>query len=242
MIVDVLAISPHPDDAELNCSGLLLQAKANGARIGVLDLTRGELGSRGTSEQRMREAEAARDVLGLDVRANLGLPDGFVRVDDSSLLALVGVLRAYRPRLVAAPHWDDHHPDHVAASALVRQAAFLAGLAKHPASGTPHRPEQVLYYLDRVSVQPDLVIDVSAVMDVKERALRCYAGQLFSAEDEDLGISTALSRPDFLSAWRSRHVHFGSLIGVDHGEAYVLRSPVPMRNPLDLCWGRRGMV
>lgn len=240
MKLDVLAISPHPDDAELHCAGLLLQAQANGGRIGVLVLTRGELGSRGDPEQRARESAAAGRVLALDVHEHLAMPDGFVRVDDASLSAVVDAIRRHRPALLVAPHWDDHHPDHVAASELARQAAYLSGLVKYPAHGTAHRPEQVLYYLDRVSIQPDLVVDVTPVMQQKEQALRCHAGQLFTALDTQ--AQTPLSQPRFLDQWRARHTHFGALIGVEHGEAYVIRSPVPVRNPLELCWGRRGMV
>lgn len=240
MTLDVLAISPHPDDAELHCAGLLLQAQANGGRIGVLVLTRGELGSRGDPEQRARESAAAGRVLALDVHEHLALPDGFVRVDDASLSAVVGAIRRHRPALLVAPHWDDHHPDHVAASELARQAAYLSGLVKYPAPGTAHRPEQVLYYLDRVSVAPDLIVDVTPVMERKEQALRCHAGQLLPGTETQ--AQTPLSHPRFLDLWRARHAHHGALIGVEHGEAYVIRSPVPVRNPLDLCWGRRGMV
>ncbi len=241
MTLDVLALSPHPDDAELHCAGLLLQAQANGGRIGVLVLTRGELGSRGDPGQRASESAAAGRVLALDVHEHLALPDGFLRVDDASLAAVVAAIRRHRPALLVAPHWDDHHPDHVATSELARQAAYLSGLAKYPAPGTAHRPEQVLYYLDRVSIQPDLVVDVTPAMEKKEQALRCHAGQLFTGIDTQQA-QTPLSQPGFLDQWRARHAHYGALIGVGYGEAYVIRSPVPVRNPLALCWGRRGMV
>lgn len=240
MTLDVLALSPHPDDAELHCAGLLLQAQANGGRIGVLVLTQGELGSRGDPSQRAGESSAAGRVLALDVHEHLALPDGFLRVDQASLSIVVDAIRRHRPRLLVAPHWEDHHPDHVATSELARQAAYLSGLVKYPAAGTAYRPEQVLYYLDRVSVQPDLVVDVTAVMQKKEQALRCHAGQLFTPDDTQ--AQTPLSQPGFMERWRARQAHYGALIGVDYGEAYVLRSPVPVRNPLTLCWGRRGMV
>jgi N-acetylglucosamine malate deacetylase 1 len=240
MSLDILAICPHPDDAELHCAGMLLQARAAGARIGVLDLSRGELGSRGDAASRAHEAQAASAVLGLAYRDNLGLPDGFVQSDRATVDRLIAVIRALRPRLIVAPHWDDHHPDHVATSLAVREAAFLSGLAKYPMEGASHRPEQVMYYLDRVSVEPDVVVDVSAAMAQKEQAVRCYVGQLHGPDGD--GTQTLLSQPDFIERWRARHLHFGSFIGVDCGEAYVLRSPVPIRDPMTLCWGRRGMV
>ena len=240
MTLDILAICPHPDDAELHCAGLLLQAHAGGARIGVLDLSRGELGSRGDAVGRAREAQSASEVMGLLYRDNLGLPDGFLQSDRATVDRLVAAIRALRPRLVLSPHWDDHHPDHAATSRAVREAAFLSGLTNYPGHGGPHRPEQVMYYLDRVSVEPDAVIDISAVMALKERAVFCYAGQLHAPDGS--GVETLLSRPDFIQRWRARHLYFGGLIGVDCGEAYVLRSPVPIRDPMTLCWGRRGMV
>ncbi len=240
MILDILAVCPHPDDAELHCAGLLMQARAGGASIGVLDLSRGELGSRGDAAGRARETQAATALLELTYRDNLGLPDGFLQSDRATVNRLVIAIRALRPRLIVAPHWDDHHPDHAATSQAVREAAFLSGLAKYPVDGAPHRPEQVLYYLDRVSMEPDVVVDVGATMAVKEQAVRCYAGQLHAPDGA--GFQTLLSRQNFIERWRARHLHFGSLIGVDFGEAYVLRSPVPIRDPMTLCWGRRGMV
>jgi N-acetylglucosamine malate deacetylase 1 len=240
MTLDILAICPHPDDAELHCAGLLLQARAGGARIGVLDLSRGELGSRGDATGRAREAQAATQVMGLAYRENLGLPDGFLQSDRATVERLIAAIRALRPRLVLAPHWEDHHPDHAATSRAVREAAFLSGLTKYPTQGEAHRPEQVMYYLDRVSVEPDVVVDVSEVMALKEAAVRCYAGQLHAPDSG--GVETLLSRPDFIQRWRARHLYFGELIGVDCGEAYVLRSPVAIRDPMALCWGRRGMV
>lgn len=240
MNLDILAICPHPDDAELHCAGLLLVAKMNGGRIGVLDLSAGEMGSRGNAVLRAQETEAANGILGLDYRVNLKLRDGFLNQEPTGLTAVAAAIRQTRPRLLVAPHWEDHHPDHVQASHWAREAAYLAGLARYPLAGAPHRPEQVLYYLDRVQATPSLVVDVSPVMAQKEAALRCYASQLHRAEGNE--PSTPLSRPDFIERWRARHIHFGALIGVDFGEAYILRSPVPIANPLQLAWNRQGMV
>ncbi len=240
MDLDILALCPHPDDAELHCAGLLLTAQHQGGRIGVLDLSAGEMGSRGNAELRAQETAAATAIMALDFRGNLRLRDGFLAEEGNGLALLVAAIRRHRPRLLVAPHWDDHHPDHVCASHWAREAAYLAGLSRYPGEGLPHRPEQVLYYLDRVQATPSMIVDVSAVMTRKEQALQCYTSQLHHTDSED--PATPLSRPDFLQRWRARHMHFGALIGVDFGEAYVLRSPVPIANPLHLCWNRQGMV
>jgi bacillithiol biosynthesis deacetylase BshB1 len=243
--LDVLAVCAHPDDAELHCGGLLLQAQQRGAAIGVLDLTRGDAATRGTPELRRREAEAANRILGLAVRDNLALPDARLEVDQGHLTLIIERLRRWRPRLVVTSHWDDHHPDHHACSLLVRHACYLSGIGNHPAAGTPHRPEQVLYYLDRIGHQPHLVQDVSQVFEQKLAAVRCYASQLYAESDVSQGpdrLSTPLASVDYLETWRARHRHFGSLIGVRYGEGYVLRSPVALLDPLSLLWGRQGIV
>lgn len=240
MNLDILAICPHPDDAELHCAGMLMNARQHRAAVGVLDLSAGELGSRGNADLRAKEAAAATQLLGLAYRENLGLPDGFIGQASGALALIIAAIRFTRPRLIAAPHWNDHHPDHVATSHLVREAAYLAGLQRYPVEGTPHRPEQVLYYLDRVAVEPSLIVDISAVMSIKEQALRCYGSQLHRADSQE--PETLLASADFFERWRARHLHYGSLIGVGYGEAYVLRSPVPIQNPLELSWQRQGMV
>ena len=251
MRLDVLAVCAHPDDAELHCGGLLLRARERGAVVGVLDLTRGEAATLGTPELRRREAEAAGRLLDLALRDNAGLPDGRLRAGQDELAQVVERVRRWRPRLVVTLHWDDHHPDHEACSHLVRRACYLAGIGGWPAAGLPHRPEQVLYYLDRIGHRPHLVLDVTDVFERKAAAVHCFASQLHAdpdeapdeAPDDDLPwprTPTPLSSPDYLEGWRARHRYFGSLIGVRHGEAYVLRSPVPLLDPLALLWGRQG--
>lgn len=247
--LDILAICAHPDDAELHCSGLLLMARQHGARIGVIDLTRGEAASRGTPELRQQEAAAAAAVLGLSLRENLGWPDARLASratvptapeQSDYLTTLITLLRRHRPRMVLTSHWDDHHPDHAACSMLVQQACYLAGIGNYPASGQPHRPEQVLYYLDRLGHRPDLVQDISTVFAQKLVAVQCYASQLHNPHGQQ--IVTPLASPDYLTQWQGRQQYYGSLIGVPYGEAYVLRQPVPLANPLHLLWGRQGIV
>lgn len=243
MRLDVLAVCAHPDDAELHCGGLLLQARARGAEVGVLDLTRGEAATLGTPELRRREAEAGARILGLALRDNLEFPDGRLQPDQAYLEQIVERLRRWRPRLVVTSHWDDHHPDHEACSRLVRHACYLAGVGNRPEAGAAHRPEQVLYYLDRVGHQADLVLDVTEVFEQKSAAVRCFASQLHVSEPTDSEQPprprTPLSSADYLDGWQARHRYYGSLIGVRYGEAYALRSPVPLLDPLSLLWGRQ---
>ena len=268
MKLDVLAVCAHPDDAELHCGGLLLRAQDRGAAVGVLDLTRGESATLGTPEQRHQEAIAAGRLLGLALRENLALPDG--RLDDGpdGLARLVDRLRRWRPRLVVTSHWDDHHPDHEACARLVRRACYLAGVGNWPSPGAAHHTEQVLYYLDRIGHQPQLVLDVTGVFERKTAAVLCFASQFAPAASETAPDTapetgppqpdrpgtaspnrpsaagpdrpwTTLSSPDYLEGWQARHRYFGSLIGVRYGEGYALRTPVPLLDPLALLWGRR---
>lgn len=238
--IDILAICAHPDDAELHCGGLLLKARADGAKTAVIDMTRGEAASRGTPQIRAKEAQAAAAILGLSCRENLALPDAGLTQNNQYLQLLVSKIRHYRPKMVVTSHWDDHHPDHQVTAHLVRQACYLSGIGNYPVDGTPHRPEQVLFYLDRLDHTAQLVQDVSEVFSQKLEAVKCYASQLYDADGEQ--ANTPLSNSSFLSQWQSRHQYFGGLIGVEYGEAYVLRSPVPLNSPLDLLWGRQGIV
>jgi N-acetylglucosamine malate deacetylase 1 len=231
--IDILAIGAHPDDIELTCAGLLLRAKQAGARIGVVDLSRGELGSRGSRESREQEAAAATEVLGLDLRLNLDLPDGGIAHTPANVRNLVEVIRRWRPKLLLGPFWEDHHPDHVATSLLVKDAWWFAGVVRYPGRGPAHRPERVLHYHTRYDFRPSLIVDISEVYEIKKRAVSCYHSQLHSvgggAEPE-----TFLSTPDFLLHWEGKQRFFGAQIGVAFGEAYYLQTPVPVYDPLSL--------
>ena len=240
MPIDVLAVCAHPDDAELTCAGLLLRAKAGGASIGVCDLTRGEAGTRGTAAERAAEAVAATAVLGLDVRVNLGLPDGALTCTLENRIRLVELLREHRPRLLIAPYWEDHHPDHSNTSLLAKEAWWFAGVAKHPGSGTPHRPEAMLHYMSRYQFLPSLVVDISAHWEQKRQAAACYRSQLHDPDRDE--PETAISSPDYLEAWEGRHRYYGTLIGVGYGEPYLMRGPVPVGNPMSLVFGRRAIL
>jgi bacillithiol biosynthesis deacetylase BshB1 len=248
MAVDVLAVCAHPDDAELGCAGLLLRCKAAGARVGVVDLTRGELGSRGNAALRNEERARATAVLGLDVRLDLDLPDGFVERTVEYRTRLVEVIRSEQPRMLVGPYWEDHHPDHVNTSLLMKDAWWFAGVAKHPGGPAAHRPEAMLFQLSRYVARPSLIVDISEQFATKARAVACYASQLHrppaadGPPDADGEPETYLSRSDFLAAWEGRHRYYGRMIGAEFGEAYLMRNPVPITDPMTLLAGRPGVM
>ena len=248
MAVDVLAVCAHPDDAELGCAGLLLRCKAAGARVGVVDLTRGELGSRGNAALRNEERARATAILGLDVRLDLDLPDGFVERTAEYRTWLVEVIRSEQPRMLVGPYWEDHHPDHVNTSLLMKDAWWFAGVAKHPGGSSAHRPEAMLFQLSRYVARPSLIVDISEQFATKARAVACYASQLHrpAAADAppaaDAEPETYLSRSDFLAAWEGRHRYYGRMIGAEFGEAYLMRNPVPITDPMTLLAGRPGVM
>lgn len=229
MPMDALFFGAHPDDIELTSAGLAAWLASQGRAVGLVDLTRGEMASRGTSEQRMREAQAATLALAVAGRWNLSLPDtGLDRHDRGQLEAIVRSIREHRPRLVVAPDRVDAHPDHVEASHLIGRACYLAGLARYaPSERHPrHRPDLVLYAIYRQDIRAQLVVDVSAVWDRRMAALREHASQL----DPARGPETYLTRDGFLDEVAARARTWGAQIGVTYGEAYRARGPLPVRS------------
>lgn len=225
MKLDVLAVAAHPDDAELAIGGTLAKLAANGNRVGILDLTRGELGTRGTPEIRAEEAAQAAEILGLAWRGNLGLPDGRIEDTPAQRLPVINALRVHRPRLLLINAPTDRHPDHGAAQALVRNAAFFAGLRKYPgAEGPAHRPERVYSYIQDEYLTPSFILDVSGYMDVKLAAIRAYGSQFYDPTSTEPATYIASER--FLDYIRARAVHFGHLIGTQAGEGFLSERPV----------------
>jgi len=195
-MLDLLVLAPHPDDGELGCGGTLARAKAEGLSTGILDLTRGEMGSKGTPEERAKEVEEASRILGLDYRGNLGLPDGGLGDVLEQRLKLAQALRQLRPRIVLAPLEADRHPDHTAASRLAVAAVHLAGLRKAPLEGEPHRVERLFFYPGNHPFTPSFLVKISAFIDKWEEARK------------------AMRR------------HFGNYLGVDYAEPFVSPLPV----------------
>jgi N-acetylglucosamine malate deacetylase 1 len=223
-VVDLLAFGPHPDDIEIGIGGSVAQHVALGFRVGLCDLTAGEMGSNGTVEQRLAEAEAARAVLGAAWRVNLRLPDRALGSDPGQQRAVVELLRRARPRAVAVPYWADRHPDHVAASHLLTEAVFSAGLRRYEAEGDAWKPESLCYYFINDAVAPSFVIDVSVQYDVKRRALASHVSQLAPVAAD--AVATRLTSTRFRQLIESRDAQFGAQAGVDFAEGFVVRDPL----------------
>ncbi len=232
--LDVLAIAAHPDDVELSAGGTLIKLARMGYRTGVLDLTRGEAGTRGTPEIRAQEAARAAAELGLTVRENLDLGDAHLWLSEESRAKLVRALRRLRPRIVFTQHWEDPHPDHAHTSQLVREAAHLAGLAKYDAAAGQEgwRPACVAYFLFPRTVVPTFIVDISETAARKWTAIRCYASQFFSPQSQE--PPTRVSTKEFLREIEARDRYFGALIGVEYGEAFFVREALNVSDPVAL--------
>ncbi|MDP4149020.1 MAG: bacillithiol biosynthesis deacetylase BshB1 [Bacteroidota bacterium] len=227
MKLDILAIAVHPDDVELGCSGTLLMEKMHGKRTGVVDLTRGELGTRGSAELRAKEAAAAAAILQLDVRENLDMADGFFRNDEEHQRSLIRVIRKYRPEIVLANALADRHPDHGRAGNLIADACFLSGLRKIETvdvDGTAQsfwRPKYVFHFIQDRYTHPSFVYDVSEVFDRKLESIRAYSSQFHSNAYDKEEPQTYISTPGFLESIIGRHQMFGKMIGVPYAEGFV---------------------
>ncbi len=240
----LLAFAPHPDDVELFCGGLLASLAQRGYRTGIVDLTRGEKSTRGTVETRAAETKAASEALGLSVRENLGLPDGWIhpyagfdaaepeRTRAAAVARVVEVLRRHRPELVLVPWEKERHPDHEATSALVTRALFFAGVAKFQTdpAASPFTPRQVLYYPMRHLVEPSFVVDVTGVYERKRKAVRCYASQVTPQPDAP---PTLVGSTLSLSSLEARDALYGARIGTAYGEPYLTRETLGLTDPID---------
>ena len=232
MSVDVLAIVSHPDDAELCCSGLLLRQVAAGRSVGIIDLTRGEAGTRGTPETRAKEADAASALIGVSVRENLGLPDAGIEVTPEAKRLVVEAIRRHRPALVLTNWHHDLHPDHAATGQIVRAVRYLTAMPNYAAAGEPHRVAAFAHFMLHTPFDPSFVVDVTEVWERKVEVIRCFASQLHDPGIEEAGPGTKIGRPDFLLQFEGRHRYWGSRIGVPLGEPYWVEGPLPVSDPL----------
>jgi N-acetylglucosamine malate deacetylase 1 len=219
--VDLLVFGPHPDDLEIGLGGSIVKHVALGHRVGLCDLTRGELGTNGTPEERVAESESAREVLGAEWRENLGLADGDIGGDRSHLRTIVELIRHARPKTIAVPYERDRHPDHVAASRVLTRAAFQSGLVRYAAAGEKWRADWLLYYFINDSTRPSFVVDVSAQYSTKRAALACHRSQF--APPATGAAATRLNTPRFQQLIESRDAQFGALVGVEFAEGVVVR-------------------
>jgi len=219
--VDLLVFGPHPDDIEIGIGGTVAKHARLGHRVGLCDLTAGEMGSNGTVEERLAEAEAARAVLGAAWRTNLRLPDRAIGSSPEHQRAIAGLVRCARPTSVAVPYWSDRHPDHVRASELLTEAVFSAGLRRFDARGEAWKPSAVFYYFINDHVAPSFVVDVSDDYETKRRALACHATQFAPAGPD--AVATRLTSSRFQQLIESRDAQFGAQIQAAFAEGFVTR-------------------
>ncbi|HKP70224.1 MAG TPA: bacillithiol biosynthesis deacetylase BshB1 [Pyrinomonadaceae bacterium] len=234
MEVDILAIFAHPDDVELTVGGTLLKMKHLGYRTGALDLTRGEMGTRGTVEGREQEAKEAARILKLDVRENLGLVDGHVFVDDESRTKLVRVLRRLKPRVILTHQLNDPHPDHDHIAQLVRESARVASMKRYDEeTGDEKIPvPMVAHNIFSRHVQASFIVDISDFLDAKMEAIRAHSSQFYDPNSKE--PETRLTSKTFLLELESRSRYFGSLIGCEAGEPYYVREALNIIDPIEL--------
>ncbi len=225
MKLDILAFGVHPDDVELGCAGTILAAIAEGKKVGIIDLTQGELGTRGTAETRKVEAENAAKVLGVSVRENLKMADGFFANDEHHQRKVIEIIRKYKPQIILCNAPEDRHPDHGRSAKLVSDAAFLSGLRKIETKDNEgnlqeqHRPDYVFHYIQDRFIQPDFAIDISAHHDKKIESVMCYTTQF---HNENLNEpQTYISSPQFLETVRARAMMLGKRIGVMYAEGFI---------------------
>ena len=222
--VDMLAIGPHPDDIEIGIGGIVAKHAALGHRVGLCDLTAGEMASNGTVEERLAEAEAARAVLGAAWRVNLRLPDRAIGSSPDHQRLVAGLVRSARPKVVAIPYWSDRHPDHVAARHLLTEGVFSAGLRRYQADGDAWKPESICYYFINDMAVPSFVVDVSEHYETKRRALACHVTQ-FQPSNSD-AVATRLTSVRFRQLVESRDAQFGASAGVAFAEGIVVKQPL----------------
>jgi bacillithiol biosynthesis deacetylase BshB1 len=240
MKLDLLAIGAHPDDVEMSVGGTLALAARRGQRVGILHLTRGEMGTRGTAQERRREAEEAAEILGASVLEILDCGDGTLRTGSAEEDLVIELVRRHRPDLVLMPPPRDRHPDHGRAHRLAQDACFFAGMIKRsPHLGSPHRPGVAFHYMQHDSFEPAFVVDVTAVWEQRQRALSAYRSQVFpgAAQAGGAGPTTKISSEDFWHSIEGRARHFGSLVGATFGEPFGSRLPLAVRDVLELLPG-----
>jgi bacillithiol biosynthesis deacetylase BshB1 len=228
MNLDILAIGAHPDDVELTCSGTIAKAVKNGCKVGILDLTEGELGTRGNNVIRAKEAKAAADILGC-VRENLSLPDGNIELTRANKLKVIQVFRKYRPKLILIPHFAERHPDHVSAHHLCREAWFYSGLRKietklNGKKQEPWRPKNYFNYMQWQEFTPSFIVDITDVFEQRMKAIKAHASQFHDPSSTE--PQTLLSQQSFLDFVETRAKNYGYAIGVKYGEPFYSVQPI----------------
>lgn len=237
MKLDILAFGVHPDDVELSCAGTLMVEINNGKKVGVIDLTRGELGTRGTAETRRQEAALAAEIMGVHVRENMGMRDGFFKNDEEHQLQIIQKIRQYRPEIVICNAIEDRHPDHGRSSKLVSDASFLSGLRKietalDGVAQEAWRPKYVFHYIQDRYAEPDFIFDITSVFNRKVESIKAYGTQFSNAtvNPNDDEPQTYISTPAYFDTIISRHKMLGKRIGVEYGEGFITEKRIGIRS------------
>lgn len=234
--VDLIFFGAHPDDVELSAGGTVAKSVKDGLRVGIVDLTRGEMGTRGTPQIRKREAQNAAKALGASFRTQLDFQDGNLQTGREQELQLIELLRTYRPKLVIAPWPDDRHPDHSRTGRIVTEASFYAGLRALETGLAAHRPQTVLYYVQNYMIPPSFVVDVSKHWKAKMKSVYAYKSQFHDPNSKE--PATFISDPKFLAVIEARGRHFGALINVEFGEAFITKQPPKLDDMIAAYSGR----
>ena len=229
--IDALAFSPHPDDAEMGCGGLLLKLKDKGYRTGIIDLTRAELSTNGNLKTREEEIKEASKILGLDIRENLGLEDANIKNDYDSRLKVISAIRKYRPELALIPFWRDRHPDHENSYKLLKDAIFISGLKKFKTGLDSYRPDVVINYMLHYEFKPSFIVDISQYYNKKFSAVAAYKSQFYS--DVAKKVMTHIASKYFFDIINSRHQCSGLKIRSEYGEPYYIESDIRIDDPLE---------
>jgi len=222
MKLDLLAIAPHPDDVELTSGGTMIKMAQAGYATGILDLTRGETGTRGTPESRLKEAARAGKIMGVKVRRNLGLPDAQLKVTDEYKAAVAAVIREFEPHTVILPYWEGRHPDHYTAATLGYEACFVAGLKNYPLEGLPFRPFKIIYAAAYADVRPAFAVDITKQYDRRRQAILAYASQ-FRPPKHDRKSRVAIPLDELEGRMNLQAGYYGRLIGVKYAEGFVVK-------------------
>ena len=231
MNLDVLVFAAHPDDAELSMGGTIAKLSNNGFKVGIIDLTKGELGTRGSAETRRDEANKASAILKVHHRENLGLRDGSIKFNEDYLKKIILCIRKYQPKIIFVPYFNDRHPDHIGASQLVKEAMFFSGLPKIVTEENnkiqiPYRPQKLFYYMQTYEFKPSFVVDISETFETKMKAVRAYETQFHNPENTE--PETFISKPIFLKYLEARAQVFGFKIGKDYGEPFFSEEEIEL--------------
>ena len=231
MTLDVIVFASHPDDAELTMGGTIAKFTHDNLKVGIIDLTRGELSSRGTVETRQKEAERAAAILKIPVRENLHIPDGSIDRNEENLIKIISVIRKYQPKIVFAPYFNDRHPDHIDTSILVKKAVFASGLTKiitnqNNIQLAPYRPKKIFYYMQTYTFDPTFIVDITGYHNLKMEAVKVYSTQFYDPENKE--PQTFISRPEFLGFVEARSLFYGFQIGKQYGEPFFCEEKIEL--------------